>query len=207
VGGPARLAFGLLLLGMLMVGVTLRSRGGALAFAPSGGIAWFTGTPAGTALRGLVDGLRTGGGRIRRASPSDEPDPMLGFHDVDPDDVDPDDDGPDDDGPTAGGTPPSGRGPSGGGSGAAAPLAESSTDTDRQAPSEAPPAGRSAVTSPTRHEWEAAVAHSTPTVGEPIPVAPEPPAAPQHELFDVSLLPPPVYPSPPKKGNGITRLI
>jgi hypothetical protein len=180
-------------------------------------MAWFTGSPAGTALRGLVDGLRTGGAGIRPASPSDEPDPRLGFHDVDPDDdgpyddgpydEGPDDDGPPSGGPTAGRTPPSGRGPSGGGSGAAAPIVESSTDTDRQAPSEAPPAGRSAAPPPTVSEWEAAVALSTPTVGEPIPAAPEPPAAPQDQPFDVSLLPPPVFPTPPRKGNRITRLI
>jgi hypothetical protein len=215
VGGPARLAFGLLLAGLLMVGITMRSRG-RLVFAPSGGMAWFTGSPAGTALRGLVDGLRTDGGRIR-PHPSDDPDSRLGFHDVDPDDHGPydaghDDDGPDDDGPpsggpTAGGAPPSGRGPSGGGYGAAAPIAESSTETDRQAPSEAPPAGRSAATPPTVYEWEAAIARSTPTVGEPIPAAPEPPPAPQDQPFDVSLLPPPVFPTPPKKGNRITRLI
>ena len=95
-GGPARLAFGLLLAGILMLGVTMRRRHG-WSSPPSGrDDPGFTGPPTRVASAGSaglgISGRRAGGpargGRPRGSGP---------------DDVDPDDDRPDDQGATTSG--------------------------------------------------------------------------------------------------------
>jgi hypothetical protein len=130
VGGPARLAFALLLAGLLMVGATMRSRGQVLAL-PEGFVGWttrFSAAPTGAAVRRLLGGLR--GGSTAWPDLDDDLDDGL-------DDDDPDDDPPP--GPQSGGPQSGGPGSSGGGSGATAPR--EITDADWLSPLRPAPTG------------------------------------------------------------------
>ena len=95
VHGPARLAFGLLLAGMLLIGVTMRRRNGLAVMRSGSGVALFTGPPTDGGFRRLLGG----GGSRATAWPEEVIADGVVPNEVEPDEVEPDDTGPDDDGP------------------------------------------------------------------------------------------------------------
>ncbi len=138
VSGPARLALGLLVLGLLMVGASWSAGGRSrLAF--------------GSSSPGTANIPWVGGPRSERVVAVLEP-PTTGGRVADDDDDDPDDDDPSSGGPS-GGLPPAGRGPSsggGGGSAGAPSIADRAAgigDGQGRATSASPPAAPSSASS------------------------------------------------------------